>query len=118
MIPIPLIYAAVAGAAIAAAAAWQVQDWRFDAKEKQRIEQEAKDLHRMTERAGRASAAFETKRAANEVRYRTVTVTLEKIVERPVYLNQCIDDDGLRVLNEQIARAADPGEPRLKLPKP
>lgn len=110
--------AAIAGAAFAAAAAWQVQDWRFDAKEKQRIEQEAKDLHRMTERAGRASAAFETKRAANEVRYRTVTVTLEKIVERPVYLSQCLDADGLSAINAQIDRSADPGQPRLKLPKP
>lgn len=32
MNPIPLIYVAIAGAAIAAAAVWQVQDWRFDAK--------------------------------------------------------------------------------------
>lgn len=110
--------AAIVAGALAFGGAWKVQAWRYDAAEKQRIEQEAKDLHRATERAQASSGAFEEKRATNEIRYRTVTVTLEKIVERPVYLQQCFDDDGLRALNSQISRSADPGEPQLKLPKP
>ena len=117
-----MIYTHVAAAAVALAVGfaggWKTQGWRWDAADKQRLEQEAKDLHRMTERAHASSGAYEAKKVANEIRYRTVTVTLEKIIDRPVYLNQCLDDDGLRALNQQITRAADPGQPSIKLPKP
>lgn len=119
---IPALYTYAATAAIAAAlafsGAWKLQALRHDAAEKQRIEQEAKDLHRRTERATASSSTYEDKKAKNEIRYRNVTVTLEKIIERPVYLNQCFDADGLRELNAQIKRSAYPGEPQLKLPKP
>ena len=97
---------------------WKTQGWRWDAAEKQRIEQEAKERQKQLDRAHTASTTFEDKRSTNETRYRTVTVTLEKVVERPVYLQQCLDADGLRILNDQITRAADPGQPGIKLPKP
>lgn len=37
-----------------------------------------------------------------EIRYVTVTKEVEKLVERPVYLERCMDDDGLRAINAQI----------------
>lgn len=113
-------YAATAVVALALgfAGGWKTQGWRWDASEKQRIEQEAKERQKQLDRANTASATFEDKRTTNETRYRTVTVTLEKVVERPVYLQSCLDADGLRVLNDQITRAADPGEPGIRLPKP
>lgn len=97
---------------------WKTQGWRWDAADKQRIEQEAKERQKQLDRAHTASTTFEDKRTTNETRYRTVTVTLEKVVERPVYLHSCLDDDGLRILNGQISRTADSGQPSLKLPKP
>ena len=100
------LYTYVATALVAVAIGftgdWKTQGWRWDAADKQRIEQEAKDLHRANERAQASSSTFESKRFANETKYRTVTVTLEKVVERPVYLQQCMDLDGLAALNEQI----------------
>lgn len=113
-------YAATALVAVAIGftGGWKTQGWRWDAAEKQRIEQEAKERQKQLDRAHTASATFEGKRTANETHYRTVTVTLEKIVDRPVYLNQCMDADGLQQLNAQIARATDPGQPGIKLPKP
>lgn len=44
-----------------------------------------------------------------EIRYVTVTREVEKLVERPVYLERCMDDDGLRVLNAQILGTDTPG---------
>ena len=44
-----------------------------------------------------------------EIRYVTVTREVEKLVERPVYLERCMDDDGLRVLNGQILGTNSPG---------
>lgn len=108
--------AAVVALAVGFAGGWKTQGWRWDAADKQRTEQEAKERQKQLDRAHTASTTFEDKRATNETRYRTVTVTLEKVVERPVYLNACLDPDGLRALNDQIRRAADPGQPGLKLP--
>lgn len=120
MIPGLYTYAATALVAVAIGftGGWKTQGWRWDAADKQRIEQEAKERQKQLDRAQVASTTFEDKRTTNETRYRTVTVTLEKIVDRPVYLAACLDPDGLRELNQQIARTADPGQPSLKLPKP
>lgn len=108
--------AALVGAALAGTMAWQVQNWRADSHEKERIEAQQEATRINEKAASTASTGFETKRANNETRYRTVTVEVQKIVDRPVYLQQCLDDDGLRIINRQIRREADPGEPGLKLP--
>ncbi len=111
-------HAAVAALAVAIgfAGGWKTQGWRWDAADKQRLEQEAKEMHRATERAQASSTTFEGKRSTNETKYRTVTVTLEKIVERPVYLSACFDSDGLRILNAQISGDPNSGKLGLKLP--
>ena len=44
-----------------------------------------------------------------EIRYVTTVKEVEKLVERPVYLERCMDDDGLRVLNAQILGTNSPG---------
>ena len=95
---------------------WKTQGWRWDAAEKQRIEVEAKERQKQLDRAHASSGVFEEKRTANETKYRTVTVTVKEFVDRPVYLNQCMDADGLRVLNEQISGNPNPGKFGLRLP--
>lgn len=87
------------------------------AADKERIENEAKAKENNREKAQEASTSYEGKRTTNEIRYRTVTVTVEKLVDRPVYINQCLDDDGLRTLNEQITGQPDSSKLGLKLPK-
>ena len=39
-----------------------------------------------------------------EIHYVTTVKEVEKLVERPVYLERCMDDDGLATLNAQIQR--------------
>lgn len=112
---IPGLYTYVATGLIALVlgfgSGWKTQGWRWDASEKQRIEQEAKERQRQLERAHASSSVFESKRSANETKYRTVTVTVKEIVDRPVYRNICLDDDGLRVINDQISISTNPGKP-------
>lgn len=108
--------AALLGAALAAAGAWQVQGWRYEAREAERLEQQAELRRNREKAAGMASTGFESDRSRNEARRQATAEVLEKIVERPVYLQQCLDDDGLRELNAQIRRAADPGQPGRQLP--
>jgi len=62
-------------------------------------------------RAGGASAGLEKDRGKNRIVYRTITESVEKIVDRPVYSNICMDDDGLRLLTAAVrGEAADPAE--------
>lgn len=107
---------ALLGAVLAAAGAWQVQAWHYDAREAERIEAQA-ELRRNQEKAvGMASTGFELDRSRNEARRQAAAEVLERIVERPVYMQQCLDDDGLRELNAQIRRASDPSQPGRQLP--
>lgn len=106
------------GATTAGIGAWTVQGWRAGAQDAQRLEA-AREIHQQNEHtADQASTGFEKDRGKNERRTRTITVEVEKIVDRPVYLQQCFDADGLRLLNRQIRRADDTGQPGDQLPGP
>lgn len=51
-----------------------------------------------------ADAAYQKHKAANAAAERMQYVEIEKIVERPVYRNVCLDADGLRELNAAITK--------------
>lgn len=107
---------ALIAAAVSAVGAWQVQAWRFDALDKQRIEAQAEQRRTQEKAASAASTGFEQDRTQNETRTRTVYVKVDKIIDRPVYRTMCVDADGLRLLNDQIRRADDAGEPGSAMP--
>ena len=101
MIPGLYTYAATAivAGALAFGAGWQVQSWRFDAKEKQRLESEA-EIRRMNEkRTSLAAEGLEKDKREIEIRYRTITKTVTKFIDRPVYKNICLDQDGIDAIN-------------------
>lgn len=43
---------------------------------------------------------------------------LEVVIDRPVYRNVCIDDDGLRLLNDAIKGTPNPAKPVARVPAP
>ena len=49
------------------------------------------------------SADYEQVKSEQRVKVETVTREVQKIVERPIYLNSCFDDNGLSKLNSLIA---------------
>ncbi len=111
------VWAAILGAALAAWGTWQVQDWRHTAAESRRIEAEQETARLRARAASQASAAHEQTRAQVAAEIRTVTVEVDRVVERPVYRDRCIDDDGLQLIARAIGqRAADPGEPGPAVP--
>lgn len=65
-----------------------------------------------------ASAQLEEKKDAQQVVYRTLTRTVDRIVEKPVYRNVCLDDDGLRAANAALAAAGAAGGPHPAVPGP
>ncbi len=54
------------------------------------------------EKARKASEDYEKLNSEQRVKTETVTREVQKIIERPVYLNQCFDDDGLSAINSLI----------------
>lgn len=54
-----------------------------------------------------AARKLEVKAGAIDVQYRTIVKTVDRIVEKPVYGNVCLDDDGLRAANSALQRPAE-----------
>ena len=50
-----------------------------------------------------SSAAYQTGKAVREEKERVRYVQVQKIVEKPVFRNVCVDSDGLSVINAAIA---------------
>lgn len=94
-----------AGLALGAAGAWKVQGWRHDAAEKSRIEQEARAMLRRQENAIEASVKFQASQASADAREAEVVKEVIRVVTKPVYREQCLDDDGMRILAADIQAA-------------
>lgn len=58
------------------------------------------------DRADQAAERHEVAKAKIEVRYETITKEVQHVVEKPVYRNICLDDDGLRVIRDALAAAS------------
>lgn len=100
--------AAIAGAAIAFAGAWQTQNWRYGAKEAARLSA-AVEAEKARDKASYAAAnTFEKGRTHVETVFQTITETVETIVDRPVYRNVCFDDSGVQALRDAAAETASP----------
>lgn len=79
--------------------AWQVQEGRYASKEVARLEfeREAKKMREKT--MYDASAAFEKDRTKLRTQYLYEVKTITEYIDRPVYKNVCIDEDGLKLIN-------------------
>ena len=53
------------------------------------------------DKAQKASEDYEQTKETERVKTETITRTVQKVVERPIYINtNCFDDDGVRLANE------------------
>lgn len=98
--------AIVASAAIGAGGAWQWQADRCAAKDAERVQRHARDMATLVERQDGAATTHEIFKERERVVYQTITETVDRIVDRPVYRSACFDADGLRALNAAISGAA------------
>ena len=100
------------------ASGWQVQGWRWEAVDAERaqLEQQARDAAR--QQADAAAAAYEGQREAVRVQFQTITQEVQRVVERPVYRNVCLDADGLRQLRAAAGDHAAAPEHGASVPGP
>lgn len=69
----------------------------------QAIEQaQYKALNEANAKANQASVDYEQLKSERQAKVESVTRTVQKIVERPVYFNSCFDDQGLDAVNGLI----------------
>ena len=92
---------------------WQTNDYageimKADLACKAKVEQEvAKAVKPYKEaeeaakdKAQKASEDYEQTKETERIKTETITRTVQKVVERPIYINTCLDDDGVRLINE------------------
>ena len=107
----------LAGVAISGAAVWRTQEWRHDSIDKQRIEAANETARLRAKGADTAAAGHEGFKEKERVVYQTITKTVDRLVERPLYSNICLDADGLRELNAAVnGRDPDTGQPTPAVP--
>ena len=88
---------------------WKIRDWKAGADERAAVEQAAADARRRTKDADTAASFYEKSKATQDVRERVVIKEVTHVVEKAVYLRECLDDDGLRILAEDVQTRAAPG---------
>jgi len=70
-----------------------------------------------TEKLNGISAELEKSKNEKQIVYRTITKKVEKLIERPIYSIDCIDADGVQLINSAFAgKASDTKEPITVLP--
>ena len=52
------------------------------------------------EKANQAGEQYEESKEVERVKTEVITREVQTVKERPVYINTCIDDDGVRLINE------------------
>ena len=103
------ICAAVIALGLAFGTGWWLRGLQVKAAMVKQTQAQAKADVQQAQRTSEAVQTHAEAKVKTEIRYVTVTREVEKLVERPVYLERCMDDDGLRVLNAQILGTNPPG---------
>ena len=98
-------YVAAGALATGLAMGWAVRDWKAGADEREAA-QAAQEIAQEQQRlVNQASARYQARRAGAEQRERVVTKEVLRVLEKPVYRESCLDDDGMRILTEDIQAA-------------
>lgn len=63
-----------------------------------------------------AAQQLEKARGEKRIVYRTITQSIDKYIDRPVYRNVCLDADGLRDANAALSGATLPAKPADSVP--
>lgn len=108
--------AAIVAGALAFAGAWKTQDWRYGAKEADRLAAVVEQKRINEKAADGAATGHETDKAKAKVQFRTIYQEVERVVEKPIYRNVCLDDDGLRLIATAIGAKPSASQPETGVP--
>jgi hypothetical protein len=98
---------------------WKVESWRWGASEAAALRAAETERDALQAKYTEASQAYEKAKQEKSVEYRTITKTVDRIVEKPVYRDRaCFDDDGVQLVNRALGfpPPANSGEPDQPVP--
>jgi hypothetical protein len=81
---------------------WSAKGWYVDSKELSVKKAEEVIEAKKEEQIDKVTDQHEKDKEEARVVYRTITKTVDKIVEKPVYLNQCFEEEGLEQINKAL----------------
>lgn len=104
------------------AGAWTGIDWEEGQQAKREVRRlQVEDAARLAVRRQHRVAAtgYEKDKVRIHTEFVPITQEVERVVEKPVYRDVCLDADGLRILSQAIDAAAGAGpEPDGAMPGP
>lgn len=111
------LYAAIIAGVIGFAAGWQVNDWRHEAARAEQADQQREADRKQEAKLDAASASHEAVRENIRTEFQVIYRDRDRVVEKPVYRNVCLDADGLRLIKSAITKPAQPAsEPAPAVP--
>ena len=108
-LPHPRLIAAGVALVLAFGTGWWLRGLQVKAATVDQTKAQAQADVKQAQRTSEAVQTHAEAKVKTEIRYVTTVKEVENLVERPVYLERCMDDDGLRVLNAQILGTNPPG---------
>lgn len=116
--PIIGIYALIAAVIFSAGAgvSWKFTSDHYEAKAAKDDRVALEDFKTAVQGMNALSKELEDQKNETRVVYKTIEKQIPKIVERPVYRNECIDDRGLLLVNEALSGRLDSAEHVKRLP--
>lgn len=121
MIPLPSTLWTHAGVGVicfvtGAGSAWWIQGLRSDSNELERQQAVVEQARKNELRSYSGAATFEVERAKIQTKFIKITEEVERVVQKPVYRNVCLDDDGLRLISDAIDNKPTTTKPESSVP--
>ena len=117
MIPLPLLaIGALLCATFGATAAYKLTADHYQTAAAEQERAAAVAYAQRTEQLNAVSADLERARHERKIVYKTITQQVEKVVERDLYRQPCLDPDGVRLVNDALAGRASAGQPADAVP--
>ena len=106
--------AALVAALLGASGAWTARGWLCTANEAERVAAEAEARAKQASVANTAATGHERDKVKLQTKFVTITETVEKIIEKPIYRTDCYDAAGLRAHADAVSltgAASQPSDP-------
>lgn len=97
------IYVALAALLLGFGTGWKVRDWKAGADAVASVTDAVEHKDKVDKVVNIASTKFESKSAEADARERVVVKEVNRVVQKVVYRDRCLDDDGMRILTDDVA---------------